>query len=267
MGYYIEVEKNVKLFVEDIGEGIPVVFIHGWPVNHKMFEYQFTQLPKEGFRCIGIDLRGFGKSDCPWKSYSYNRMADDIRAVIDELKLNEVNLAGFSVGGAISVRYMARHSGYKVSKLVLIGAAAPSFIQRDDYAYGKTKEEVDDIIKSIHTDRPQMAADFGKIFLEKDVSEPFGNWLHGLSIEASAHGTIKVMESLRDEDLREDLGKIKVSTAIFHGELDQICPIAFGEMMNEKIENSKLIRFEESGHGTLFDEKDKFNKELIKFLT
>lgn len=105
MGYYIQVERNVNMFVEDVGpgHGKPILFIHGWPANHKMFEYQFDQLPKVGYRCIGVDLRGFGKSDRPWEGYSYNRLADDIRIVIDALKLEGVTLAGMSVGGAPSV--------------------------------------------------------------------------------------------------------------------------------------------------------------------
>ncbi len=41
-----------------------------------MFEYQFTELPKHGYRCIGIDLRGFGDSDKPWDGYNYDTMAD-----------------------------------------------------------------------------------------------------------------------------------------------------------------------------------------------
>lgn len=65
MGYYISVEQNVKIFVEDLdpGHGKPILFIHGWPLNYKMFEYRFNQLPRMGYRCIGVDLRGFGKSD------------------------------------------------------------------------------------------------------------------------------------------------------------------------------------------------------------
>jgi non-heme chloroperoxidase len=266
MGHYIEVEKNVKLYVEDIGEGTPIVFIHGWPINHRMFEYQLTQLPKEGYRFIGIDLRGFGKSDCSLAGYSYNRMADDIRTVIDELKLDNITLIGFSVGGAIAVRYMAKHSGYKVTKLVLIGAAAPIFTQKNDYPYGKSLEEINELMIAIQTDRPKMVADFGKNFLAKDVSIPFSNWLNSLGFEATALGTIKLLESLRDEDLRDDLGKIQVPTAIFHGILDKICPFTFAEMMNKQIEFSKLIPFEESGHGLIYDEKDKFNDELRAFL-
>jgi non-heme chloroperoxidase len=266
MGHYIEVEKNVKLYVEDIGEGIPVVFIHGWPVNHKMFEYQFNLLPQQGYRCIGIDLRGYGKSDASWEGYSFDRMADDIHAIIKSLKLEEITLVGFSVGGAISVRYMARHSEYKVSKLVLIGAAVPRFTKTDHNPYGIKKEAVNDILALSKVDRPMMVANFGKTFLAKEVSQPFNKWLNSLSIEASGIGTIKLLESLRDEDLRADLPKIQTSTAIFHGVLDKICPFEFAKLMHESIQNSLLVPFEQSGHGLLFDEQEKFNKELIGFM-
>lgn len=58
MGYYIEVERGVKLYVEDIGEGIPVLMVHGWPLDHRMYEYQAALLPAYGYRCIQVDLRG-----------------------------------------------------------------------------------------------------------------------------------------------------------------------------------------------------------------
>ena len=83
MGYYVSVETDVKVYVEDLNpEGYKtIVFLHGWPGSHELFEYQFDQLPKRGYRCIGIDQRGFGKSDKPWRGYDYNRLADDVRGV------------------------------------------------------------------------------------------------------------------------------------------------------------------------------------------
>ncbi|MCG0314644.1 MAG: alpha/beta hydrolase [Calditerricola sp.] len=84
---YIEVENGVRVFVQDINPGkgsFPVLFVHGWPVNHKMFEYQYTVLPYYGFRCLGLDLRGFGRSDKPWHGYSYDRLADDLYAVLTQ---------------------------------------------------------------------------------------------------------------------------------------------------------------------------------------
>lgn len=266
MGHYIEVEKGIKLFVEDIGKGKPVVFLHGWPANHKMFEYQMTELPNEGYRFIGIDMRGYGKSDRPWNGYDYDRMADDVRAVIDMLELDNVSLLGFSMGGSIAIRYMTKHSGHHVSKLILSGAAAPIFTQQDDYPYGMKQEEVTDLIQATFDDRPKMLEDFGSMFFAKEKSEPFTTWFFNLGLDASPHGTIKSAEALRDEDLRSELANVKVPTAIFHGKQDQICPFEFAEEMHRGIENSTIIAFEDSGHGTIHDEREKFNTELINFL-
>ena len=127
MGYFVNVDSDVNLYVEDINPSgkKTIVFLHGWPLNHKQFEYQFNILPSMGYRCIGIDWRGFGKSDKPMNGYSFDRLADDIRTIVNMLQLNHFTLAGHSTGGAIAIRYMSRHNGLGVSKLVLIDAAAP----------------------------------------------------------------------------------------------------------------------------------------------
>ena len=129
MGFYVNV-NNVKIYVEDLNPESrkTILFLHGWPGNHRLFEYQFNQLPRFGYRCIGIDTRGFGKSDKPFAGYDYNTLADDVRGVVETLRLRNFTLAGHSTGGAFAVRYMGRHKGYGVSWLVQIAAAAPSLI-------------------------------------------------------------------------------------------------------------------------------------------
>ncbi|MBC8015330.1 MAG: alpha/beta hydrolase [Sporomusaceae bacterium] len=266
--HYIEVEEGVRVFVEDLNpcEGPTVLFIHGWPVDHRMFEYQFNHLPKYGFRCIGMDLRGFGKSDRPWQGYCYNSLADDIRSVIEALHLRDITLLGFSMGGAISVRYMARHAGYGVSKLALVSAAVPVFTQRMGYPFGLPKEEVNKIIRQTYTDRPKMISDFGEKFFAKNISRDFRTWFNGLGLEASGHATAMTAMSLRDEDLRRDLQQICVPTGIFHGVHDQIVPFSSAQQTHQYIKGSILLPFERSGHGLFYDELDKFNYCLCQFL-
>lgn len=268
MGHYIEVEPKVKLYVEDVGSGKPVVFIHGWPVNHKMFEYQFSELPKHGYRCIGIDLRGYGKSDKPWCDYTYDQFADDIKKVLDALDVKDVTLCGFSMGGAISIHYMARHKGARVAKLALLGAAAPVFTQRDDYPHGLKKSDIDGLNEQCYKDRAQLLSNFGEIFFyNKDALSPkLQDWFHSLGMEALPHATVMCAIQLRDADLRSELSAIKVPTAILHGVADKICPFAFAEIMQKGIKDSKIIRFEKSGHGLFWDEREKFNKELMSFI-
>lgn len=94
VGYYVYVEPEVKLYVEDINPtgSHTIVFLHGWPLNHKQFEYQFNVLPSMGCRCIGIDWRGFGQSDKPFTGYTLERLAEDIRIVVDTLCLQQFGL-------------------------------------------------------------------------------------------------------------------------------------------------------------------------------
>ena len=149
-----------------------------------MFEYQFTELPKHGYRCIGIDLRGFGDSDKPWDGYNYDTMTDDLRAVLDTLNVDNATLAGFSMGGAIAIHYMSRHQGFGISKLVLMGAATPCFTKRDDFPYGIDKSVVDDLIHQTYEDRPTMLKNFSEIFFAnpQKLSAEFKIWNLGLGL-------------------------------------------------------------------------------------
>ena len=71
---------------------------------------------------------------------------------------------------------------------------------------------------------------------------------------------------IRDSDLRADLEKITIPTAIFHGKLDKLCPFELAEQLHKGIVNSKLIAFENSGHALFLEERTKFNDELISFI-
>ncbi|MDR7071357.1 alpha/beta fold hydrolase [Fictibacillus barbaricus] len=268
MGYYIRVEPDVKIFVEDVNPAgqKTILFIHGWPANHKLFEYQFNQLPGLGYRCIGIDIRGFGKSDKPYIGYSYDRIADDIYTIINTLKLENITLVGHSVGGAISIRYMARHNGHNVSKLALLGAAAPSFTKLPNFPYGHTKEETNQLIQGTLSNRPKMLQGFGDLFFFQYTSAPFSDWFFNLGLEAAGYSTAAVLISLRDENLFGDLGKIQVPTLILHGVHDLVCPYPLALAMNQGIKSSKLVPMEKSGHGLFWEEHEKVNQELNQFI-
>lgn len=268
MGYYVKTATNVKIYVEDLNpEGKKtILFIHGWPGSHKLFEYQFDQFPKLGYRCIGIDTRGFGNSDKPWSGYDFNTLSDDVRCVIDTLKLQDITLAGHSNGGAIATRYMARHNGHGVSKLVLIAAVAPSLIKRPNFPYGLDKETVLQLIQGTYTDRPKMLEGFGDIFFFQHTTQPFSDWFFQLGLQAAGWSTASIANTWINEVLFSDLEKINVPTLIIHGIHDKVVPFELGEIQNKTIKNSKLIPFNYSGHGVFYDEKDKFNEELVKFV-
>lgn len=265
--YYVTASDGTKIAVEDCGRTSKktIVMVHGWPISKEMYEYQKDVLVDRGYRIVSFDIRGFGDSETSAGGYQYNQLATDLKNVIDSLD-TQVFLVGFSMGGAICVHYMAMFDNHKVSKLILLGAAAPSFTKTRNNPYGTSRESVDALIMEGYHNRPQLVEDFGGKVFALHHGEPFQKWFRNLCFKASGIGTIKTAVSLRDEDVYSDLSKIKVPTLIMHGKLDQICPYGFATIMEKEIPGAKLDPFEYSGHGLFFDELGKCNHDMIVFL-
>ncbi len=154
-----------------------------------------------------------------------------------------------------------------IKKLILCAAAAPSLIKRSYFPYGIDKNVVEGIIRSTYIDRPKMLKNFGKIFFHKKVSEPFANWFLHLGFQAAGWSTGAIANTwLYEEKLFEDMKEIEVPTLILHGIHDKVCLFPLAEQQKYLIKNAKLIKFENNGHGLFYDERKKFNKEVLCFV-
>ncbi|MEC2390751.1 alpha/beta hydrolase [Bacillus thuringiensis serovar shandongiensis] len=241
---FVTVEKDVHIFVQDVNPGPgskTVFFVHGWPLNHQMYQYQLNVLPEHGFRCIAMDIRGNGQSDKPWTGYTYDRLADDIAIVLEALQVENATLVGFSVGGALSIRYMSRYNGSRISKLALIDAVSPSFVKNQESPYGVPKEQADTLIHQMYVNLPKFLSDVSLSFFNRNLGAA-------------------------NEDVTKDLSKINVPTKIFHGVHDQLIPYKSAELTQKRIKNAQLHALTNSGHGSPIDQADELNAELIKFL-
>jgi len=267
MGYYVSV-NNINIYVEDINPGgeKAILFLHGWPGDHNLFEYQFDELPARGYRCVGMDTRGFGLSDKPYEGYDYNTLADDVRGVVEALGLRDFVLLGHSTGGAMAIRYMGRHRGHGVKKLVLAAAAAPSLVRRANFPYGVDEQAILRQIEATLTDRPQMLRDFGDRFFYQHITQAFSDWFFSLGLKAAGWATAAVARTWIREVLFTDLEAISVPTLIIQGRHDLIVPFELSEIQKQLISNAILVPFEFSGHATFYDQKDEFNEVLIRFI-
>ena len=154
------------------------------------------------------------------------------------------------MGGAICVRYMSKFGKERVSKLVLAGAAVPSYTRTIHNPEGQSIDAVNQLIEQCYTNRPKMVHDFGQNVFALNHGSEFMNWFTSICLKGSGIGTIQTAISLRDEDVYQDLFEIKVTTLIMH----------------ECIEDSILCKFEYSGHGIFYDERERFNQVLIDFI-
>lgn len=264
---FIEVEKNVRLHVTDLGEGLPIVLIHGWPLSDAMYEYQYQYLSRKGFRVIGITLRGFGKSDKPYGPYDFDVFSDDIKVVLEKLNIQNAVMGGFSMGGAVVLHYVTKYEAAHVRKLALFAAAAPSWQQRKGSPYGISEADANGLIIQTMTARQDLIAGFGSAFPAKEgnISKNVEKWLESINLEASPYAVTESIRALKELDLRPELSKIKIPVTIFHGLQDKLCPFEFAVELNKGIKGSKIIEFENSGHALFVEEAEKFNIELEKF--
>jgi pimeloyl-ACP methyl ester carboxylesterase len=114
-----------EIYYEDMGRGRPVVLIHGWPLNGRMWEGQVNALLDAGYRCVTYDRRGFGNSGRPGGGFDYDTFSSDLRDVVTALDLQNAMLVGFSMGGGEVARYLGRYGDDRVSRAMLVAVQTP----------------------------------------------------------------------------------------------------------------------------------------------
>lgn len=125
----ITTKDGTEIYYKDWKDGQPVVFSHGWPLNADSWESQMEYLASCGYRCIAHDRRGHGRSSQPWNGNDMDTYADDLKLPIETLKLDDIVLFGFSVGGGEIARYIGRHGTDRIAKAGLIAAVTPLMLQ------------------------------------------------------------------------------------------------------------------------------------------
>ncbi|MCL1977872.1 MAG: alpha/beta hydrolase [Candidatus Bathyarchaeota archaeon] len=261
----VNVAKDVNLYVQDWGKGKPIVLIHGWPLSHRMWEYQASGIVNHGYRVVAIDLRGYGYSDKPWEGNDYDTWASDIGKVIKDRNLHDVTLVGFSMGGAIAMHYVATTNDSRISKLALLAAAGPCLIKKTDNPQGIPRQIWDGFLQAEIQDRAKFKHEFNKSFFNKPVSQELNHWFEAIGMQADAHASLQGLEELGAHDLRTEISTIKIPTRSFHGLKDKIVPFAMAEEQKKLIKGLEIVKFENSGHGMFIDEDDKLFEELLLF--
>ena len=265
--------EEVQIYYEEIGRGKPVVLIHGWPLNHEMWEYQFNELPKYNLRVVAYDRRGFGKSSRPWEGYDYDSFASDLNALLETLDLKDVTLVGFSMGGGEVARYLSKYNtAGRVTKAALISSVTPFLLKTEDNPTGLPQEMFDTIKQQLEEDRPKFLATFAKQFygvhlFSNPVSEEFLQRDQILTLNAAGYATIKAMQAWSTTDFRTDLAAIKIPLLVLHGKADETVPIdASAEETIKIVPQAEYVVYDDAPHGLFYTHRNRFNEELINFV-
>src|SRR5882757_100707 len=241
---FVETDDGASLFYVDWGAGKPVLFTHAWALNGDIWEYQLTELVDRGLRCISYDRRGHGRSTDPGRGYDYDRLADDLAAVINQLDLSDVTLVGFSMGNGEAVRYLQRHGSARIARLLMVSTIPP---QSDGSLFNG-------MIAALKQDRPAFFANGVTAFTggHAAVSPAMTEWVIAQFMRASPKGTIECMRA------------VTVPTLIVHGDKDQVNPLEkTAKKAAELIPGCKLKVYEEAPHGLVITHRDRLARDIL----
>jgi len=268
-----EFADPVRLHMEDSGnKGRAVVLIHGWPLSAQAWELQTEALINAGYRVVTYDRRGFGRSDKPVSSYSYDVLADDLERVLDQFDLQDVTLVGFSMGGGEVARYIAKWGESRLRSVVFASAVPPYLLKTTDNPEGPLSSEKAQATRaSLERDRSAFFEQFTTNFFSANsvlkVSEAQRAEATALCHQSATHAALACMDAFDTTDFREDLKKVTVPTLVIHGDADAVVPIeGSGLRTHRAIAHSQLVRLAGAPHGLNVSHAQEFNAALLSFL-
>ncbi len=271
-GTRITTGDGTQIYYKDWGEGQPVVFSHGWPLNADAWESQMVFLAQNGCRAIAHDRRGHGRSSQPSGGNEMDTYADDLAALFEELDLHEAVMVGHSTGGGEVARYVGRHGTSRVAKAVLVSAIPPLMLKTETNPDGLPIEVFDELRAGLIADPSQFYRDLAAPFFGanrpgSEVSQGAQDAFWFQSEQAGLKNAYECIKAFSETDLTEDLKRFDVPTLIVHGDDDQIVPIVASALISSKIvEDATLKVYEGAPHGLAVTHKDRLNDDLLTFI-
>lgn len=271
---YFETSDKCKLYYEINGEGEPVVLIHGWDCNSNFYQYQ-TPVFSQNYQVITYDLRGHGLSDrspeATEMGMSLDTFAKDLHELIQFLGLKDVNLVGWSMGTSITLNYIDLFGNENLKSICLIDMT-PKLLADDEWQLGQSKvfNAVDNLefMEVIATNWPAACDIFiPLIFAEGfDQNSDLYKWAMEQALQNTPHCVLNMWIAMAIKDYREVLPKIDVPTFLAYSGNGLLYYPEHGEYMKEHIKGAILDIFPGCGHGLMFEDPEKFNKDYLEFL-
>jgi pimeloyl-ACP methyl ester carboxylesterase len=267
---YATTDDGVRLYFEETGAGLPVIFVHEFAGDLRSYELQMRHFGKR-YRSIAFNARGFPPSDVPEQvsSYSQARAADDILAVLDHIGERQAHIVGLSMGGFATLHFGLRHPERALS--LCIGGcgygAEPD--KRETF-----RAEADVIAGMIRGEGMAAFAEryaFGPTRVQYQNKDPRGHAeFKAMLAEHSAVGSANTQQGVQKErpslySLVEEMRRITLPTLVITGDEDWPCLLP-SILMKQSIPSAALAVMPNSGHAINIEEPEDYNRIVGDFL-
>ena len=267
---HLTTDDGVKLYYEEAGSGVPIVFVHEFAGDARSWEGQIRHFSRY-YRCIAYNARGFPPSDIPEsvESYSQDRARDDIRAVLDALKIDKAHIVGLSMGG-----FAALHFGFtypqRARSIVVAGCGYGASPDKRAQFMEETEAAAAGFEK-LGMAKAGEAYALGPTRVQFQNKDPRG-WREFADqlADHSARGSALTMRGVQKRrpslfDLADKMKTITAPTLIMTGDEDWPC-LEPALLMKRTIPTAALVVMPNAGHTINLEEPAAFNQHIADFL-
>jgi pimeloyl-ACP methyl ester carboxylesterase len=252
--------KNTNLI--DVGSGPTVLLVHGFPLDHSMWKYQFEPLAKK-FRVVCPDLPGFGASESGSPPISMRGWADDLSDLLDVLEIETVTFCGLSMGGYIGWQFWKHHRD-RLSGLIACDTRAAA--DSETVARGR---RVSAKAVLAHGTKSLAEAMPSKLFSAQSLQQRENDVQMIRTVIARTDREIVAGAQLamgQRADATEWLDEIEIPTLFIVGEHDGITPPDEMQENANRVIGSQFMQIPDAGHLPPLENSDVFNLAVMKFL-
>jgi non-heme chloroperoxidase len=263
---------GVRLNVVETGNpaGRAVLFIHGWSQSHASWSRQLgSELLRERFRLVALDLRGHGDSDKPDDAYGDSVLwADDVARTIGALDLRAPVLVGWSYGGFVINDYLRVHGDAAISGINYVAAATDMGI---DVGYRQRTDGWEGVLRPPNAKEPHAfsplaedAAAAMRIFVRNCFATPLPHVDELMMLGINLRVPPRVRQALFSRTISNDdvLAAVRVPVLVTHGEQDRIVDCSTAQHIADTVPGAQLSLYPGIGHAPFWEDSGRFEREL-----
>jgi non-heme chloroperoxidase len=247
----------------DEGEGSPIVLLHGWSSSLQWFRRNVPELAKS-HRVLALDFRGHGSSDKTTSGHTMEQYAIDVRDFIDGMSVRNPVLVGWSMGSIVLWSYIKQFGSGQGRAMVFVGQSASDLIT-PSYEHGVfPEEEVRRYMYELQMDRRRLIADQMATMVKNPIEKDL-EWMTDDYLRCPANIATVAFYHQTMADSFPAFPMIDFPCQVYFGVDPKMYKIAHGEYLASVIPGCELVVFEESGHVPMWEEAQRFNRELHAF--
>lgn len=264
-GAYADIGDGLRMHYHAVGEGPPVLFLHGsgpGASGYSNFIHNAPAFAAAGYQAILADSLGYGLSSMPdTAEYTLSFMSEAAVRMMDALGHERFVIVGNSQGGAQAIRIALEHPD-RVTKLILM---APGGLEARETYMGM--RGIRSMLRSVFAPEGITRESTRKVF-EKQLFDP--NLITDELIDARYQGSLtqprRVFETMKVDNQEDRLGELVCPVLCLWGMNDQFCPPSGAIKIAERVANARVVLLTRCGHWVMVEHREAFNRQCVDFL-